>query len=71
MGKKIDLTNQNFGRLTVLKENGKDSKGKILWSCQCSCGTIKDIRGSDLRSGKTLSCGCLRNSRVRESKKNI
>lgn len=71
MGKKIDLTNQNFGRLTVLKENGKDSKGKILWSCQCSCGTIKDIRGSDLRSGKTLSCGCLRNNRVRESKKSI
>lgn len=56
---KIDLTNQIFGRLTVIKENGRDNSGKIMWLCKCSCGNEKTIRGNDLRSGKILSCGCL------------
>lgn len=58
MGKKIDLTNQRFGKLLVLKEGGRDSSNKILWICKCDCGNIKEVRGSDLRSGKILSCGC-------------
>lgn len=58
MGKKIDLTNQRFGKLLVLKEGGRDSSNKILWICQCDCGNIKEIRGNDLRSGKIVSCGC-------------
>lgn len=58
MSKKIDLTNQRFGRLVVLKEDGRDASNKILWLCQCDCGNIKKVRGNDLRSGKTISCGC-------------
>ena len=58
MGKKIDLTNQRFGKLLVLKEGGRDSSNKILWVCQCDCGNVKEIRGNDLRSKKVLSCGC-------------
>lgn len=30
---KIDLTNKTFGRLTVIKENGRDNSGKIMWLC--------------------------------------
>ena len=54
----IDLTNQRFGNLIVLERNGYDNNKKILWKCQCDCGTVKNIRGNDLKSGKILSCGC-------------
>lgn len=30
----------------------------MLWRCMCDCGAEKVIRGADLRSGKTASCGC-------------
>lgn len=29
-----------------------------MWRCICSCGTEKIIMGSDLRAGKSRSCGC-------------
>jgi hypothetical protein len=39
MGKKIDLTNKIFNRLTVLKDTGKRNKcGHIIWECLCECG---------------------------------
>lgn len=61
MPKFIDLTGQQFGRLTVLKRD--ENKGKfITWLCQCDCGNTTIVRGTDLKSGKILSCGCLRKS---------
>lgn len=59
MGKKIDLTGQTFGWLTVLYENSdRRYKDRVYWVCRCKCGTIKAVRSGDLRSGKTISCGC-------------
>lgn len=55
----IDLVNRRFGLLSVVKQNGKSSTNQIMWDCICDCGQCKNIRGSDLRSGKTHSCGCL------------
>lgn len=54
MGKYIDLTNQKFGRLTVLHyiNNG-------TWLCKCDCGNTKEVKGRNLRDGITKSCGCL------------
>lgn len=56
----INLSNQVFGDLTVL---GLDvhslGKRKIKWMCLCGkCGNVKSIRGNDLTSGKSKSCGC-------------
>lgn len=58
---KIDLTGQQFGRWTAL-EYVKPGK----WKCQCSCEnhTIKLVEGRNLRSGKSLSCGCLQKERT-------
>lgn len=39
MGKKIDLTGQKFGKLTVLKEAEKrNDHGSVCWICRCDCG---------------------------------
>lgn len=49
---------QVFGRWTV---KGKDAKkGRVFWVCRCDCGAERSLSGSLLRSGKTKSCGCLR-----------
>lgn len=67
----IDLTNQKFGRLTVLyrdKEAEKKRKGRhAMWKCQCECGNFVSVVGKDLRYGKTASCGCLQKERTSKS----
>lgn len=57
MSKKIDLTGKVFGRLTVIKEAGRN-KTSLLWLCRCECGIEKIIQGNHLKEGKILSCGC-------------
>ena len=59
MGNLIDLAGQEFGRLKILRRAGKDKRGEILWLCQCNCGNLTTVRGSILRNGRTVSCGCL------------
>ena len=59
MGRKIDLTGQRFGRLTVIGFASRDKKyGHAKWLCQCDCGKITDVDSSNLRRGQQ-SCGCL------------
>lgn len=64
-----DLVNRKFGFLTVLAAAGqrKYACGKIehLWECQCDCGTVKIIAGSNLRQN-TKSCGCYRRNKTRK-----
>ena len=67
MGKKIDLRGQPFGKLTVLRENGRDKHNKVLWLCRCECGNEVTVRGGDLRSEKTTSCGCYQRERTAET----
>jgi hypothetical protein len=55
--KLIDLSGHTFGRLTV-QHRGEWKNGKVYWICQCQCGSVKEVRGNDLKSGKTRSCGC-------------
>lgn len=60
MPAKIEMIDKKFNRLTVLSESGKDTSGQITYTCRCECGNIVEgIRGRDLRSGNTKSCGCL------------
>lgn len=59
----IDLTGQKFGRLTVIKKISKPEyykKNTTFWQCKCDCGNICEVDGSNLRTGNTQSCGCLK-----------
>jgi hypothetical protein len=70
----IDLTNQTFGRLTVLYRDIKTEALKkdrhAIWRCKCSCGNEVSVVGKDLRTGKTQSCGCLQKERTSQSNSN-
>ena len=60
MSRLINLTNQEFGQLSVKKQVGTDKWGQALWECLCNaCGQITNVRGYDLRNGEQVSCGCL------------
>lgn len=65
MGKKLDLTGQVFGYLTVLYEDGRISGG-VAWRCRCRCGNEITTSSNHLRTERTKSCGCLNKERVRE-----
>lgn len=58
----IDLTGKRFGRLLVIKRAGtavgRNGQKVPTWECLCDCGNTATIRGSNLRSGATTSCGC-------------
>lgn len=49
---KEDLTGMTFNEWHVLEYTGK---GK--WRCQCSCGTIREVQGTHLKTGRTKNCG--------------
>lgn len=58
--RKIDLTGRTFGRLTVMRENGRYKRHEVRWLCHCSCGRETTMTGSRLTGGHNRSCGCLR-----------
>lgn len=57
--KRLDLTNQIFGRLDVLGLSEISRNGHSRWHVKCSCGTEKTVLATHLVSGKIKSCGCL------------
>lgn len=52
----IDIVGEKFGKLTVLKLS--HIKGSSYWNCQCECGNQSVVFIGNLKSGKTISCGC-------------
>ena len=67
MGAFIDLTGNQFGRLTVVRRVENDKRGRTRWLCHCDCGNEKVIAGASLRSGDTKSCGCFQKERVSQA----
>ena len=65
----IDLTNQTFERLTVVKRVENDKDGNAQWLCKCCCdGKLLIVLGRSLRRGDTKSCGCLKIEKAFETK---
>lgn len=78
MGKFIDMTGWVMSehgvpdsRLTVIERSGSSCDGSVRWVCKCSCGNTKNliVSGTDARSGKVLSCGCVHKERASIAKK--
>lgn len=56
--KKLDLTGQRYGRLTVMGP-AENIGTRTAWLCQCDCGQEAVVKTHHLRCGHTKSCGCL------------
>lgn len=58
-----DLTGKRFGRLTVLERTDnhikKNGDKETAFLCCCDCGNVRKVLAYNLKSGHTLSCGCL------------
>ena len=66
-----DLTGKTFGNLIVLGRAPNRyyrDHVKTYWRCRCSCGNVKEVRASHLKSGRIVSCGCVCRERLLESK---
>lgn len=59
----VDLTGRSFGRVVVMKFIGSKNRNNI-WECVCNCGSVFNARASNLYSGNTESCGCLKQERI-------
>lgn len=57
-----DLTGMKFGLLTVVKQSGSSTLGR-MWLCECECGNLKEYPTCNLLNSCVKSCGCLRESR--------
>jgi hypothetical protein len=51
----IDRTGERHGRWVL-----SSYAGTSRWNCVCDCGTKRFVQTRDLTSGKSTSCGCLR-----------
>lgn len=75
MGQVIDLTNQRFGRWTVIGRGpikvSKNGASRITWHCICDCGNEANVVACNLRGGKSVSCGCLRREKCSSRMKKI
>ncbi len=62
MSKAIDETGNRYGHLLVLCRGNpkRTSSGNsvVMWKCRCDCGKEIEVRGTNLRSGHSTSCGC-------------
>ena len=56
--KRLDLTGQRFGKLTVLAP-AENIGNRTAWLCRCDCGNLTVVKTYHLRDGHTSSCGCL------------
>ena len=49
----------------------KGGKQPLYWRCTCDCGNTTVVRGKNLISGRTKSCGCLKSELARERMKKL
>ena len=56
-----DETGKKYHKLTVLGIDKNNIFGyqNTKWICQCDCGSVISVYGSNLRSGRQKSCGCI------------
>jgi len=64
LGSRLKLKGRRFGRLIALHTSGTRARS-ILWLCRCDCGQRKLVAATNLQTGDTRSCGCLKRESAR------
>ena len=60
MAKAPEITGKKFKSLTAAWPAGIVKRRQHVWLFFCDCGNFKAIRVAEVRSSKTVSCGCIR-----------
>lgn len=55
-----NLVGNIYGKLTVIKLLGKNTKNRVFYLCKCDCNNLTISDSKDLKNGKINSCGCIR-----------
>ena len=63
---------ETFGRLTIVEyshstKRRDGSAGERVMLCKCECGNETEVRTSNLYSGNTTSCGCVKSEKTAAS----
>lgn len=59
MSASAKLVGQRFGRWLVVSRLPSTSYGKSMWEVLCDCGGKGSVSTGNLKSGLSVSCGCL------------
>ena len=61
MTQPLNVLGQKFGRYLVIANSDKRTKAmKQMVLCRCDCGQEREVVVSNLKSGISKSCGCLK-----------
>lgn len=56
------LDGMRFGEWTVYQLSPHTTKdNRLIYDCVCTCSTKRPVKGDNLTTGKSTSCGCKRN----------
>ena len=67
-GIKQNLIGKRSGKLTVIKQSGRDKHKRVLWECECNCGNKTLVTTHYFNCGKKTSCGCTRKALGKENR---
>jgi hypothetical protein len=65
-----DYKGRRFNRLVARSHDPLNRKNGTYWWFMCDCGNYKSMRVSNVVTGKTKSCGCLRDDYLLIAKRN-
>jgi hypothetical protein len=66
-----NLIGKKFGRLIVIEKIPERKNKRIYWKCRCTCGKETIVKGNNLITGTTSSCGCYKNEIFEKNRKII
>lgn len=69
MSAPLDITGQQFGRLTAVRYTGSSGYAGRKWLFLCTCGNEIETRVSAVRGGHAKSCGCMQREKAVQSAK--
>lgn len=64
-GQRVSLVGHRFGRWTVVAL-ARIVRRNSIWACRCDCGNEVAVHDSNLKSGSSQSCGCMKDDLARE-----
>src|SRR5689334_22981373 len=55
----LDITGQRFGRLVAVRPTERRQSRCVVWELLCDCGNTTFKGVNNVRTGNSVSCGCV------------